>query len=154
MSYTYRDLLEALQEMSSDELDLHVTIYDRGREVYHPLNYTGKCEGDDVVDADHPIMIINDPEETVSEPEPHSEYVREVVDGEPRWITRVLSQIPDRRSCEVWIEFVDGSEMTVDMQLDMDLSIEDQIRETFESPESRLSRDLGIVNFKWKELGI
>ena len=154
MNYTYRDLLEALQEMSSDELDLNVTIYDMQREVYHPLNYTGKCEGDDVLDADHPIMIINDPDENVSEPEPHSEYVREVVDGEPRWIARVLSQIPDRRSCEIWIEFVDGSEITVDMQLDMDLSIEDQIRDTFESPESRLSRNLGIVNFKWKELGI
>jgi hypothetical protein len=148
MNYTYRDLLEALQDMSSDELDMSVTIYDRGQESYHKLNYAGKCEGDDKVSADHPILIVNDPEETVSEPH------REVVDGEPRWITHVLNQIPDRRSCEVWIEFVDGSEITVDMQLDMDLSIEDQIRDTFESPESRLSRDLGIVNFKWKELGI
>ena len=90
MNYTYRDLLEALQELSSDELDLHVTIYDTQREVYHPLNYTGKCEGDDVLDADHPIMIINDPDENVSEPEPHSEYVREAVDGEPTWIARKL----------------------------------------------------------------
>ena len=148
MIYTYRDLLEALQDMTSDELDMSVTVYDRGQEAYHKLNYAGKCEGDDKVSSDHPILIVNDPEETVSEPH------REVVDGEPRWITHVLNQIPDRRSCEVWIEFVDGSEITVDMQLDMDLSIEDQIRDTFESPESRLSRDLGIVNFKWKELGI
>ena len=82
MNYTYRQLLEALQELSSDELDMHVTVYDRTNEVYHPLNYTGKCEGDDVVDADHPIMIINDPDENVSEPE-------------------VIREFPDVRSCEV-----------------------------------------------------
>ena len=145
MNYTYRQLLEALQELSSDELDMSVTVYDRGQEAYHKLNYAGKCEGDDKVNADHPIMIINDPEETVSEPPPLV-----AVDA-----SDIIEQFfPDIRSCEVWIEFVDGSEITVDMQLDMDLSIEDQIRDTFESPESRLSRDLGIVNFKWKELGI
>ena len=68
MNYTYRQLLEALQELSSDELDMHVSIYDSTNEVYYPLNYTGKCEGDDILDAEHPIMIINDPEENVSEP--------------------------------------------------------------------------------------
>lgn len=135
MNYTYRDLLEALQEMSSDELDLHVTIYDRGREVYHPLNYTGKCEGDDVVDADHPIMIINDPEETVSEP--HQE---------------VVHTFPDIRSCEIWLEYADGSTMIADVFLDMDECIETQIRCSFESPDK--GEQDRIVNFKWKELGI
>ena len=135
MNYTYRDLLEALQEFSSDELDMHVTIYDRGREVYHPLNYTGKCEGDDVVDADHPIMIINDPEENVSEPE-------------------VIREFPDVRSCEVWLEYEDGSEHTVDTFLNMDLSIEEQIRETFEAPNLEVEEGSKLVNFKWKELGI
>ncbi len=135
MNYTYRQLLEALQELSSDELDMHVTIYDRGREVYHPLNYTGKCEGDDVVDADHPIMIINDPEENVSEPE-------------------VIREFPDVRSCEVWLEYEDGSEHTVDTFLNMDLSIEEQIRETFEAPNLEVEEGSKLVNFKWKELGI
>ena len=135
MNYTYRDLLEALQELSSDELDMHVTIYDRGREVYHPLSYTGKCEGDDVVDADHPIMIINDPEENVSEPE-------------------VIREFPDVRSCEVWLEYEDGSEHTVDTFLNMDLSIEEQIRETFEAPNLEVEEGSKLVNFKWKELGI
>ena len=135
MNYTYRDLLEALQEFSSDELDMHVTIYDRGREVYHPLNYTGKCEGDDVVDADHPIMIINDPEENVSEPE-------------------VIREFPDVRSCEVWLEYEDGSEHTVDTFLNMDLSIEEQIRETFEAPNLEVEEGSKLVNFKWTELGI
>jgi len=132
MNYTYRQLLEALQELSSDELDMHVTIYDRGREVYHPLNYTGKCEGDDVVDADHPIMIINDPDENVSEPE-------------------VIREFPDVRSCEVWIEFADGSTLTTDDFLDMDKCIETQIRDNF-CPEN--VGGAKIVNFKWKELGI
>ena len=63
MNYTYRQLLEALLELSQEELDMHVSIYDFTNEVYYPLNYTGKCEGDDVLDADHPIMIINDPED-------------------------------------------------------------------------------------------
>ena len=139
MNYTYRQLLTALQELSSDELDMHVTIYDRGREVYHPLNYTGKCEGDDVVDADHPIMIINDPEENVSEPE-------------------VIREFPDVRSCEVWLEFADGSTLTTDAFLDMDECIETQIRDTFEirprlhDPATKSGS--AIVNFKWKELGI
>ena len=146
MNYTYRDLLEALQELSSDELDMSVTVYDRGQEAYHKLNYAGKCEGDDKVSADQPILIINDPEETVSEPH------REVVDGEPRWITHVLSQIPDVRACEVWMEFPDGSTLTTDAFLDMDKCIETQIRCAFESPdESGRNR---LVNFKWKELGI
>ena len=135
MNYTYRQLLEALQELSSDELDMHVTIYDRGREVYHPLNYTGKCEGDDVVDADHPIMIINDPEENVSEPE-------------------VIREFPDVRSCEVWLEYEDGSEHTVDTFLNMDLNIEEQIRETFEAPNLEVEEGSKLVNFKWTELGI
>ena len=135
MNYTYRQLLEALQEFSSDELDMHVTIYDRGREVYHPLSYTGKCEGDDVVDADHPIMIINDPEENVSEPEVYREF-------------------PDVRSCEVWLEYEDGSEHTVDTFLNMDLSIEEQIRVTFEAPSLEVEEGSKLVNFTWKELGI
>jgi len=135
MNYTYRQLLTALQELSSDELDMHVTVYDRTNEVYHPLNYTGKCEGDDVLDADHPIMIINDPEENVSEPE-------------------VIREFPDVRSCEVWLEYEDGSEHTVDTFLNMDLSIEEQIRETFEAPNLEVEEGSKLVNFKWAELGI
>jgi len=141
MNYTYRDLLEALQEFSSDELDMHVTVYDRTNEVYHPLNYTGKCEGDDVVDADHPIMIINDPEENVSEP-----------------VSQVVHTFPDIRSCEIWLEFADGSTLTTDDFLDMDECIETQIRDTFEIRprlhDPAIKSGSAIVNFKWKELGI
>ena len=146
MNYTYRQLLEALQELSSDELDMQVIVYDQTREEYHSLNYAGRCEGDGIVDAFHTLLIINDPEETVSEPH------REVVDGEPKWITQVCNQFPDVRACEVWMEFPDGSTLTTDAFLDMDKCIETQIRCAFESPdESGRNR---LVNFKWKELGI
>ena len=135
MNYTYRQLLEALQEFSSDELDMHVTIYDRGQEAYHQPSYAGKCEGDDVVSSDHPIIIINDPDKNVSEP-----------------ITEVVRTFPDVRSCEIWIEFADGSTMTTDDFLDMDECIETQIRDTFENPDMRGGSE--IVKFNWRELGI
>jgi len=81
MNYTYRQLLAALQELSQDELDMHVSVYDGTNEEYYSLNYTGKCEGDDVLDADHPIMIINDPEENVSEPVELFSGTRESLDS-------------------------------------------------------------------------
>jgi len=138
MNYTYKQLLEALQELSSDELDMQVIVYDQTREEYHSLNYAGRCEGDGIVDAFHTLLIINDPEETVSEP--HQE---------------VIHTFPDVRSCEIWIEFEDGSTMTVSDFLDMDDCIETQIRDTFENhiaiDDDKPNK---IVNFKWKELGI
>ena len=134
MNYTYRQLLEALQELSSDELDMHVIVYDQTNEVYHPLNYAGRCEGDGIVDAFHTLLIINDPEETVSEPDP-----------------QVVHASPDIRSCEIWLEYADGSTLTADVFLDMDKCIESQIRCSFQSPGREEDR---IVNFKWKELGI
>ena len=61
---------------------------------------------------------------------------------------------PDVRSCEVWLEYEDGSEHTVDTFLNMDLSIEEQIRETFEGPSLEVEESSKLVNFKWKEIGI
>jgi hypothetical protein len=139
MNYTYRQLLEALQELSSDELDLHVTIYDSVAEVYHPLNYTNKTKDDDVLDADHPILIINDPEETVSECPPLGAFP-----SEP-------PVFPDIRSCEIWLEYADGSTLSADVFLDMDKCIEEQIRESFENPVMKGGE---IVKFNWRELGI
>jgi len=133
MNYTYRQLLEALLDLSQDELDMHVSVYDMTNEEYYPLNYTGKCEGDDVLAADHPIMIINDLEENVSEPEDTREF-------------------PDVRACEVWLEYEDGTKCNVDAHLNMDESIEAQIRESFEAPN--LEEGFKLINFKWKELGI
>ena len=141
MNYTYRQLLEALQELSSDELDMQVIVYDQTREEYHSLNYAGRCEGDGIVDAFHTLLIINDPDETVSEP-----------------VSEVIHTFPDIRSCEIWIEFADGSTLTTDDFLNMDECIETQIRDTFEDRSVRYHSATrsgsAIVNFKWKELGI
>ena len=134
MNYTYRQLLEALQELSSDELDMQVIVYDQTREEYHSLNYAGRCEGDGIVDAFHTLLIINDPDETVSEP-----------------VSEVVDRSSNVRACEVWIEYNDGSELTTDMFLDMDRLVEDQVYESFNS----MTKDYPqITNFKWKELGI
>ena len=133
MNYTYRQLLEALQELSSDELDMQVIVYDQTREDYHSLNYAGRCEGDGIVDAFHTLLIINDPDETVSEP-----------------VSEVVDRSSDVRACQVWIEYNDGSELTTDMFLDMDRSVEDQVYESF----NPMTKDYPqITNFKWKELG-
>lgn len=69
MNYTYRQLLNALAELSAEELDLSATLYDFQREEYYPLNYCGKTDGDDIVESEHPILIFNDPidEETDNE---------------------------------------------------------------------------------------
>ena len=83
-------------------------------------------------------MIINDPEENVSEPEDTHEF-------------------SDIRSCEIWLEFDDGSTLTTDAVLDMDKCIETQIRDTFEEDGETIksgSAKCPGVNFKWKELGI
>ena len=140
MNYTYRQLLEALQALTSDELDMSVTVYDRGQEAYHKLNYAGRCEGDDKVSADQPILIINDPEETVSECPPLGAFP-----------SSDFPEFPDVRACEIWMEFADGSTLTTDDFLDMDEDIETQIRDNF-CPEN--VGGAKIVNFKWKELGI
>ena len=134
MNYTYRQLLGALQELSSDELDMQVIVYDQTREEYHSLNYAGRCEGDGIVDALHTLLIINDPDETVSEP-----------------VSEIVDRSTDVRACEVWIEYNDGSELTTDMFLDMDRSVEDQVYESFNSMTKEYPQ---ITNFKWKELGI
>ena len=62
MYYTYRELLEALQELSEEELDKTATIYDKTFEAYIAIDYTDKTVDDDVIEACHPVIVINDPE--------------------------------------------------------------------------------------------
>ena len=62
MYYTYRDLLKALQELPEEQLDKTATIYDKSFDAYMPIDYTEKTEEDDVLEADHPVIVINDPE--------------------------------------------------------------------------------------------
>jgi len=61
MYYTYRELLEALQELSEEESDMPATIYDKTFDAYMPIDYTEKTTDDDVLDAHHPVIVINDP---------------------------------------------------------------------------------------------
>ena len=62
MYYTYRELLEALQELPEHDLDKTATIYDKTFDAYMPINHTDKTVNDDVLDVHHPVIVINDPE--------------------------------------------------------------------------------------------
>ena len=62
MYYTYRELLEALKELSEEQLDKTATIYDKSFDAYMPIDYTDTTWDDDVLEANHPIIVINDPE--------------------------------------------------------------------------------------------
>jgi hypothetical protein len=86
---------------------------------------------------------------TASTPYQRLEAARRFLVSEPK-----QKEFPDVRSCEVWLEYEDGSEFTVDTFLNMDLSIEEQIRETFETPNLEVEEGSKLVNFKWRELGI
>ena len=61
MYYTYRELLEALQELPEHDLDKTATIYDKTFDAYMPIDYTETTTDDDVLDAHHPVIVINDP---------------------------------------------------------------------------------------------
>ncbi len=63
MYYTYRELLKALKELTEEELDMTATIYDKTFDAYMPIDYTEKTVDDDVLEAYHPIIVINDPEQ-------------------------------------------------------------------------------------------
>ena len=61
--YTYRELLEALQELPEHDLDKTATIYDKTFDAYMPIDYTETTvDDDDVLEPYHPIIVINDPE--------------------------------------------------------------------------------------------
>ena len=58
---TYQQLLDSLSEFSKEELQKEVVVFNEclGLENYHPVQYVGKCEGDDEVPPEHPIIIID-----------------------------------------------------------------------------------------------
>ena len=60
MNYTYRELLLTLSELSEDELDLTATIYDKSFEAYYPVSGTETTDDDDILDANHPVLIVNE----------------------------------------------------------------------------------------------
>lgn len=55
---TYKQLLEFLGELSAEQLNQSVSIYDCEYDEYHPAHTPAFTEGDDVLDDNHPILII------------------------------------------------------------------------------------------------
>ena len=62
MYYTYRELLNALLELSEEELDMTATVYDGSHEwdTYYPITSTDKTVELDVLDEGHPVIVSND----------------------------------------------------------------------------------------------
>lgn len=57
-SYTYRELLEALLELSEEELDLSATV--EVEDEFYPIIATDRYRSDDVLDLNHPLLVIGD----------------------------------------------------------------------------------------------
>ena len=62
----YRELIEALKELNEDELEMTATIYSKNDDTYFIVEFTDRQEdhtlllNNDVIERDHPIMIVND----------------------------------------------------------------------------------------------
>lgn len=73
--YTYRELLNALLELSEEELDMTATIHDVEPDTYYPITSTDKTVELDVLDEGHPVIIINDPADYHASCKPHDAVV-------------------------------------------------------------------------------
>jgi len=56
--YTYRELLEALKELTPEQLDMTATVYVYGEDFY-PINNIGLTTEDDILDEGHPYFQID-----------------------------------------------------------------------------------------------
>jgi len=56
---TYQQLQDRLSSFTTEELQKEVAVFDENIGRYHPLEYIGRCEGDEDVPEGHPIIIIN-----------------------------------------------------------------------------------------------
>ena len=56
---TYQQLQDRLSSFTTEELQKEVVVFDENIGRYHPLEYIGRCEGDEDVPEEHPIIIIN-----------------------------------------------------------------------------------------------
>ena len=83
MNYTFRDLLEALQELTEEQLDMTATVCDYEAEEFYPIEFTSNS--DDIIiesnhqpgtdrlgNSNHPILVIKSGAE-----EPQETYVYE-----------------------------------------------------------------------------
>jgi len=55
---TYKELLERLKGLSEEQLNCDVTVYDDYGDEYHGWVEFGIVEETDVLDKDHPILIL------------------------------------------------------------------------------------------------
>lgn len=85
MNYTFRDLLEALNELNDEQLDMTATICDYASDEFYPVEFTSNSDdivieddglpGTDRLGADnHPIIVIKSGAE---EPQEGETYVYE-----------------------------------------------------------------------------
>jgi hypothetical protein len=55
---TYKELLEKLSAMSDTELALTATVWVSDDDEFFAVRYMDNQDEDDVLDADHPFMVI------------------------------------------------------------------------------------------------
>ena len=55
---TYKNLLEFLQTLTAEQLAQTVSVYDCTQDEYHPSQDVTFTVGDDVLDDNHPILLI------------------------------------------------------------------------------------------------
>jgi hypothetical protein len=55
---TYREVLEALKNLSEEDLDKTATVYVRGVDEYYPIQTFGVTPDTDVLDKDHPYFLV------------------------------------------------------------------------------------------------
>lgn len=60
MNITYRQLLDTIQNMTEEQKDYNVTVFDRIGEEYFPVNKIEFTDDRacDVLDDNHPVLII------------------------------------------------------------------------------------------------
>lgn len=56
---TYQNLLELLQTLDHEQLKMNVSIYDPTIEEYYTVCGFGITNENDVLDEDHPFIILN-----------------------------------------------------------------------------------------------
>ena len=55
---TYKQLLHFLESLTPEQLEANVAVYDATEDEYHPSHAATFTVGDDVLDDNHPILIV------------------------------------------------------------------------------------------------
>ena len=60
MDTTYQEILDALKELTPDQLKMAATVFDRGADEYRPIQTFGLAEANkqDVLEEGHPYFLI------------------------------------------------------------------------------------------------